>query len=132
MLGFSRTTRQRSTAANYGFGSHPYAGSVESPPATLDPQTRFGADFQYAYAVRRPEGQGGFPYTKYPWITFGGPQLEQAPSLHNIYNAVPPYFVKYATNPQINQSLSNRIRSVTSTFTLRLPTGIGSALGGVS
>lgn len=102
---------------------------VENPPATLDPQNAMGAGTLYAQSVRRPDLL--FPWARYPWMTIPGPQLRQAASVHNIWNAVPVVIVVPAATTVISQHRSNRIRSVLS-HAIKLPsTGIFST-GGTS
>lgn len=104
-------------------------GPVDRPSSTLDPQNRFGAGTFYVNSVRAQYLL--FPWARFPWMTIAGPQLKQAASLHNMWNAVPPVKVGYPANPQTNQRRSSRIRSVLS-HRIKLPnTGIFST-GGVS
>lgn len=104
-------------------------GPVENPAVTLDPQNRFGADNFYKQSIKRQDLL--FPWARFPWMTIAGPQLLQAPSIHNIWNMHPPVYVKILPSPQINQSRSNRLRSIISNR-IKLPnTGIFST-GGVS
>lgn len=104
-----------------------YGGPVESPMVTLDPQDADGAGTLYAQSVQRPDLL--FPNAVYPWMLIMGPQLKQAPSVHNIYNAVPPIMVSYLANPQVNMNKSNRLKSIFS-HRINLPnTGIFSTGG---
>lgn len=104
-------------------------GPIENPAVTLDPQNRFHADTFYEQSVKRQDLL--FPWARYPWMTIPGPQLKQAPSVHNIWNAVPPLVVRILPSALINQQRSNRIRSVFS-FSIKLPSSGISSLGGTS
>lgn len=104
-------------------------GPLENPAVTLDPQNRFHADTFFEQSVKRPDLL--FPWAHFPWMTIAGPQLKQAPSVHNIWNATPPLVVRILPSALINHQRSNRIRSVFS-FGIKLPSTGASALGGTS
>jgi hypothetical protein len=142
VVGFSRTQGRQQQAAtavvpetgkpvnpanHVSKGSHPYVGSVESPPSALDPQNKFGASELYNPDASMPHTV--WPWRTYPWMTIPAPQLGSAQAMHNIWNMVYPTIAKYPANPQTVFSLSNRMRSVLS-HRIKLPNTGVSSLGG--
>lgn len=109
-------------------GSHPRPDYlVEEPSIGYDPQSKFGASTQYAADVKAPHTVWNFRL--FPWMTIPGPQLRQAASLHNIWNAAPPFKIVFMQNPQVNYKRSNRMASIFSNR-IKLPnTGIFSTGG---
>lgn len=109
--------------------SGPTPGPTDSPNATLDPQDLFGAGTLYKQSVKRQDLL--FPWARFPWMLIAGPQLKQAPSVHNIWNMAPPLFVKIVPSALINQNRSNRLRSMLS-HRIKLPNTGTSSTGGIS
>ena len=102
----------------------------DMPQAAPTSQTQFGAGTLYPNSVKAPFRN--YPFNidgPWPWTLIGGPQLRQAPSLHNIFNSVPIVIVRRVPNPATNQkSLIDRIVSLRP----QLPASLQSALGGTS
>lgn len=110
---------------------HGSAMGVDRPQAAPTSQTQFGTGPLYSNSVKAPFRN--YPLHEdgpWPWTTVPGPQLLQAPSLHNIFNCVPIVIVKRPpTSPVVNQqSLLSRITSLRP----QLPASLQSALGGTS